>query len=267
MKALPRIQPSGVSVSWRLKAVDSSGRSGGRGGEAGGVPAPELCCPQWSFPWSWVDALGCLPDFWGPEEQRLLVLCGPAQTTSQNHPSTRSIPWFLAHSEAQLGSAGAVARSQTSPLDTCSGFCLCPREFLSRIPLPGGPGNYSAGAHTHMPLTYTCIHSSSHMHACSHTSTRLTHTHIHLHTHIYTRAYTHTRMLTPPCTHKCMPSRAYRRRAVRWRRTAFGVTRSEVSLLTLGQQRSQAPWDQHQHHRVECVADQPRRSSCRYSWV
>lgn len=203
MKAVPRIQPSGVSVSWRLKAVDSSGRSGGRGGEAGGVPAPGLCCPQWSFPWSWVDALGCLPDFWGPEEQRLLVLCGPAQTTSQNHPSTRSIPWFLAHSEAQSCSAGVVARSQTSPLDTCSGFCLCPREFLSRIPLPGGPGNYSAGAHTHMPLTYTCIHSSSHMHACSHTSTRLMHTRIHLHTctHIYTHMLTHTLACSHPLAH------------------------------------------------------------------
>lgn len=257
MKAVPRIQPSGVSVSWRLKAVDSSGRSGGRGGEAGGVPAPGLCCPQWSFPWSWVDALGCLPDFWGPEEQRLLVLCGPAQTTSQNHPSTRSIPWFLAHSETQRGSAGAVTRSQTSPLDTGSGFCLCPREFLSRIP--------QVNTHTCHSHTHAYIH--SHVHACSHTSTRLTHTHIHLHTHIYTHAYTHTRMLTPPCTHKCTPSRAYRRRALRWGRTAFGVTRSEVSLLTLGQQRSQAPWDQHRHHRVECVADQPRRSSCRYSWV
>ena len=77
------------------------------------------------------------------------------------------------------------------------------RSFLSRIPLPGGPGNYSAGAHTHMPLTYTCIHSFSHMHACSHTSTRLTHTHIHLHTctHTYTLMLTHTLACSHPLAH------------------------------------------------------------------
>lgn len=40
------------------------------------------------------------------------------------------------------------------------------------------------------------------------------------------------------------------------------------------QQGSQAPWDsissflgQHQHQRVECVADQPGSSVCRYSWL
>ena len=32
-----------------------------------------------------------------------------------------------------------------------------------------------------------------------------------------------TLMLTPLCTHKCTPSRACRRKAIRWRRTAFCV--------------------------------------------
>ena len=84
-----------------------------------------------------------------------------------------------------------------------------------------------------------------------------------------------TLMLTPLCTHKCTPSRACRRKAIRWRRTAFCVCTLRLKSAHTGL--AEVPGSQglsflislpqHHHQRAECVGDHPRRSPCWHGWV
>lgn len=158
--------------------------------------------------------------------QRLLVLCSTSQTIPLNHPSTQIVPWL----PAQSSSVGVAAASQTSPLHTCSGFCLCPWEFLSRFLLPGGLGNYSACAHT--CRSHTQAYTLSH--ACILTLAQKSHTHNTLaHTHIHTQALSHTLS-----RHSLLHTQGHAlwsptgRRAVRWRKMEFGAMCSEVKVCS-----------------------------------
>ena len=132
----------------------------------------------------------------------------------------------LRHREAAI-QPGTRSLEAKPELDTCSGSCLCPREFPSRFPLSGRLVNYSARARIHAAHV--------HMHTPSLALAHSSYTHSHPCTHMYTLMLTHslTLMLTPPCTHKCTPSSACRRKAIRWRRKdSMWCLHSEVKVCS-----------------------------------
>lgn len=122
--------------------------------------------------------------------------------------------------------------------------------------------------HTDTCCSYTNAHTLTH--ALAHSS--YTHSHLHPCTHMYALMLTYslTLMLTPLCTHKCTPSRACRRKAISWRRTALGVCTLRLKFAHTGP--AEVPGSQglsflislpqHQHQRAECVGDHPRKSPC-----
>lgn len=117
----------------------------------------------------------------------------------------------------------------------------CAGPLLWLLPLPSGVsvqgflclGFWSVTVHDHTDrAAHIQMHTPTHAlaHSFLHTLTLAP-----MHTHVCAHAYILTPlMLTPLCTHKCTPSRACRRKAISWRRTALGVCTLRLKFAHTG---------------------------------